>query len=550
MTDKEIAASPTAPRNDESSEVYEGNGILMNSGEWDGFEVPKDMGKVLDYLEEKGMGIRKANYHLRDWLISRQRYWGPPIPMIYCETCAKEGKSWFTSKNVIANEVKQSGGIVPQEYLPFHGGAPSQAPRNDNHWSAGWYLVSESDLPVLLPDVKDWRPEGEGTSPLASHPEFYKTKCPGCGGDAKRETDVSDTFLDSSWYYLRYPSCDIENAPFDIARTSKWLPVNMYIGGAEHAVLHLLYSRFVAMVLHDLGFLSFEEPFSTFYAHGLIIKDGAKMSKSKGNVVVPDEYIKKYGADALRTYLMFLGPYEDGGDFRDSGIEGMNKFLRKVWKLLSSVTASGSAAVSEIVPQEYLPFHGGAPSQASRNDETERLRIMHKTIQKVTKDIKEFGYNTAIASLMEWYNYLSSEDRRQEPLVSREEKETYLKLLAPFAPHMTEELWQQHIVTASGSAAVSEIATSRNSGTRNDIKESIHLSSWPEHDESLIIDEKVTVVVQVNGKRRAEIEIGNQEIEDKSLVENKAKEQVLKYLEGLTIKKTIYISGKIVNFVV
>ena len=453
---------PASIQNHSQNLPYIGSGKLINSSEWDGIEVPIEMAKVLDWLEEKGVGTKRANFHLRDWLISRQRYWGPPIPMIFCSTCQKNGKGEVEGMD-------------------------------------GWYPVPEKQLPVLLPDVEDWKPMGTGKSPLANHPEFYKTTCPSCGGEATRETDVSDTFLDSAWYFLRYPSTDIENNPFDIEVTRKWLPVDQYIGGAEHSVLHLLYSRFVTMVLKDLNFVDFEEPFTNFFAHGLIIKDGAKMSKSKGNVVVPDEYIGKYGADTLRTYLMFIGPYSDGGDFRDSGIEGMHKFLRKVWKLMSSNIDSNAQV-----------------------DSIEAHQFKNKTIQQVTKDISEFGYNTAIARLMEWYNFLSKQNS-----ISKEEITNYLQLLAPFAPHMTEELW----------------AMLGNS-------ESIHLSSWPQFDEKYLVADVIVIPVQVNGKRRGQVEVPSSKISDQGEVESLARTVVKSQLEGKEIKKTIYVPAKILNFVV
>src|SRR5258708_25002488 len=265
-------------------------------------------------LKVSPKGQKTVNYHLRDWLISRQRYWGPPIPMINCSKC-------------------------------------------------GWQPVLEKDLPVLLPDVSDWKPKGTGKSPLASIESFVNTTCPKFWCSAKRETDVSDTFLDSAWYFFRYTSTEEKKSPWIESRIKKWLPVHMYIGGAEHSVLHLLYSRFVTMVFKDMGLVDFEEPFARFYAHGLLIKEGAKMSKSKGNVIVPDEYIKKYGADTLRTYLMFLGPYNQGGDFYDSGIEGIFKFLNRVYKLLSEVKLE---------------------EQKSKNS----LQMMHKTVKRVTEDME------------------------------------------------------------------------------------------------------------------------------------------------------------------
>lgn len=454
-----IQGKEVSNSNVKMTEAFSGQGVIIGSEDWNGFHVPQDIIKVVDDLEAKGLGSKKENYHLRDWLISRQRYWGPPIPMIYCESCFKNEKG----------EV---------EDMP------------------GWYSVPESELPVKLPDVEDWKPMGTGKAPLANHPEFYEVKCPDCKSDATRETDVSDTFLDSSWYFLRYPNTDIENKPFDTERTKKWLPVNMYIGGAEHSVLHLLYSRFITMALKDFGLIDFEEPFSKFFAHGLIIKDGAKMSKSKGNVVVPDEYIAKYGADSLRTYLMFLGPYSDGGDFRDSGIEGIFRFLKRVWKLLNQNEAN------------------------DLNDESKYM--MHKTIKKVTEELSNLRYNTAIASLMEWYNFLSKKDS-----ISREEKQIYLKLISPFAPHLSEELWEK---------------------MGNEF--SIHKSSWPEYDENQVVSSKVIIVVQVNGKRRAEFEVDKDQIDAEDFVKNEARKVAENNISGQEIKKEIYVKGKIVNFVV
>jgi leucyl-tRNA synthetase len=410
-------------------------------------------------LNAKPEGKKTTNYHLRDWLISRQRYWGPPIPMIDCESC-------------------------------------------------GWQPVPEKDLPVLLPFIKDYKPLGTGKSPLENHPEFYKTTCPKCGKkDAKRETDVSDTFLDSSWYFLKYVSTDIDSTAFDLERVKKWLPVNMYIGGAEHSVLHLLYSRFITMVLKDLGKISFDEPFTKFRAHGLIIKDGAKMSKSKGNVVVPDEYIKKFGADTLRTYLMFMGPFNQGGDFRDTGIEGMYRFLKRVWALFSAGPVKSN-------PSRPYSF-------ATRNN------MMHKTIKRVTEDLGNLSYNTAIAALMEWYNFLSNQKS-----ISREEIKTFLKLIAPFAPHLSEELYQLLNITRNF--------------------KSIHLEKWPEFDPKYLVENEIIIVVQINGKLRGNIRAQSSELKAQSCIEDLAKKDpnVSKHLGSKEIKKVIYIPNKVLNFVV
>ena len=284
------------------------DGVLVNSGAFDGMSCGEAKRKVVAWLAERGAATPRVQYRLHDWCISRQRYWGPPIPIIYCDHCGPVG-------------------------------------------------VPEKDLPVLLPAIEDFRPDDSGVSPLARHKEWYFVKCPTCGADARRETDVSDTFLDSAWYFLRYPSTEFADRPFDSARTKTWLPVSTYIGGNEHAVLHLLYSRFITMVLKDLGKLDFEEPFPKLRAHGLIIKDGSKMSKSRGNVVVPDAYIQKWGADTFRTYLMFLGPFQEGGDFRDEGIIGVRRFLEKVWSLAHEAAGNPDRPV----PPEVL-------TQAAPND--------------------------------------------------------------------------------------------------------------------------------------------------------------------------------------
>ncbi|HEX5831221.1 MAG TPA: leucine--tRNA ligase, partial [Gemmatimonadaceae bacterium] len=353
------------------AEAYTANegGRLVASGEFDGLPVADAKRRIVAWLAGRELAEGTVNYRLHDWTISRQRYWGPPIPIVYCDAC----------------------GTVP---------------------------VPEEHLPVLLPDVEDFRPDDSGVSPLARHAEWYYTSCPHCGGPARRETDVSDTFLDSAWYFLRYPSADRDGVPFDAELTRKWLPVDSYIGGNEHAVLHLLYARFVTMALHDGGHLSFEEPFTRFRAHGLIIKDGAKMSKTKGNVVNPDQFIDEWGADAFRTYLMFLGPYEQGGDFRDKGISGVKRFLDRLWSSVHAALDAGGngAAADEVV-----------------------LRKLHQTIRKVSEDVPRLGYNTAIAAMMEYMNVLRAGERT--PV--RAEVEPLVQLVAPFAPHVAEELWER-----------------------------------------------------------------------------------------------------------
>ncbi len=448
-------------------QVQEDEGIMVNSEFLDGMDIHAATQKIMEYMEQKGYGKRRSEYHLRDWLISRQRYLGPPIPLIFCE-------------------------------------------------KDGWVPVPESELPVLLPSLENWEPTGNGESPLAQLTGWVNVSCPVCNGKARRETDVSDTFLDSSWYFLRYLATGRGDVPMpelanDIKDRLKWLPVNMYIGGAEHSVLHLLYSRFITMVLKDLGYIPFEEPFAKFRAHGLIVKEGAKMSKSKGNVVNPDDYIKKFGADSLRMYLMFSGPYVQGGDFYDSGIEGMNRFVKRVWFLMQSHFVKG------------LDYR----------DDREAVSMLHKTVKKVTEDISNLRYNTAIASLMEWYNFLSKRE-----VLDNEEVEVFLKLLAPFAPHVTEELWQLYKVNAQNSRDVAFA--------------SIHKDQWPTYQESLIVTDTIAIAVQINGKTRDVLRVDSGLINQRQQIEQRAREcgKVQPYLFGKTIKQTVYVSGKIVNFVI
>lgn len=498
-------------------QVQEDDGIMTNSGFLNGMDIHEATERIMDYMEKHGYGRRETTYHLRDWLISRQRYWGPPIPMVYCQACAEKGLSWFDT--VEAKKYRESR-------------SKSQAAREESHDAkqmAGWYPVPDADLPVKLPYIEDFRPLGTGKSPLANHPEFYTVQCPHCGKEARRETDVSDNFLDSAWYYYRYLATDRDDMPFPSSKFNpstsfragvqsatlvnrlRYLPVTMYIGGAEHSVLHLLYARFITMFLHDQGYLDFDEPFSRFYAHGLIIKEGAKMSKSKGNVVIPDEYIAKYGADTLRAYLMFLGPFNQGGDFRDSGIEGMHRFMKRVWALVIINQKS------KIINQKLAH---------------DNLRMMHATIKGVTEDLEALRFNTAIAKLMSWYNFLAKQDA-----VSPEEAQIFLQLLAPFAPHMTEELWQK--LQVSKVSQVPKVP-------------SIHTSAWPSYDPEYLREDMVTIPVQVNGKLRGMVRINSLTAAKKSVIEELAKrdERVGAFLKEKTIKHVIYIAGKVINFVV
>ncbi|HEX2777905.1 MAG TPA: leucine--tRNA ligase [Gemmatimonadaceae bacterium] len=440
---------PGAPL--EAADVETTAARVVNSGEFDGMPVARAKERIVAWLASSGAAESVTTYRLHDWCISRQRYWGPPIPIIYCESC----------------------GTVP---------------------------VPEKDLPVELPYVEDVRPDDSGISPLARHEEWYHVACPQCGKRARRETDVSDTFLDSAWYFLRYPSADREDVAFDAALTRKWLPVNSYIGGNEHAVLHLLYARFVTMVLHDAGLVHFEEPFTRFRAHGLIIREGAKMSKSKGNVVNPDEYIERWGADAFRTYLMFLGPYEEGGDFRDAGIIGVKRFLDKLWSSTHAATAQ----------------------PASGSPDVDVMRKLHQTIRKVGEDIPRLSYNTAVAAMMEYMNVL----RRGERTPHVDEVRPLVQMVAPFAPHIAEELWEKL-------------------GGRGSVLD----GGWPAFDPALATEDEVALAVQVNGKLRGTIRVSKTITQDEAFALAMQEPNIAKFVTG-TPKKVIFVAGRLLNIVV
>ncbi len=431
--------------------------VLINSGRFSGMPADEGSRAIVEWLAERDLAEAAINYRLHDWCISRQRYWGPPIPVIYCDSC----------------------GTVP---------------------------VPEEDLPVLLPYVEDFRPDAGGVSPLARVEEFYRVECPGCGGGARRDTDVSDTFLDSGWYFLRYPSTEFDDRPFDDARTRKWLPVESYIGGEEHSVLHLLYSRFLIMVLDDLGMLEFEEPYKQFRKHGMLIKEGAKISKSRGNVVLPDDYVDRYGADTFRTYLMFLGPYQEGGDFRDRGIAGPERFLYRVW---DSVTAAARAAAEGTAPPEPAP---------------EIERALHRTLKKVTEDLESLAYNTAIAALMDYVNVIRAEGRTP----SLGEVRPLVVMLAPMAPHIAEELWER----TGGEPSLFDHA------------------SWPSYDPTMLEEDEVDLPVQVNGKLRATVRVGRGASQDAVQEAALRDENVRRHVEEEAIRKVVHVPDRLINFVV
>ncbi len=431
-------------------------GHMVNSAQFNGLSDGEMMSAICDFLSEKGWGGKTITYRLRDWLISRQRYWGAPIPMVYCAKC----------------------GIIP---------------------------VPENELPVLLPPDAEFKPTGE--SPLKYCESFVNTRCPKCGAAAKRETDTMDTFMCSSWYFLRYTSPNSDKYPFSRDQLDYWMPVDLYTGGAEHATMHLLYARFFIKAIRDIGIVKFDEPFTRLFNQGIIVCQGEKMSKSKGNVVNPDEYVSDIGADAVRVYLMFVGPWEQGGEWNDNGIIGMGRWLKRVWTLLS------------VQYQE---------KQLDADAQKEWLRVMHKTIKKATEDMERFRFNTMLAALMEYSNMLTrvQENGSIRSSVWDEAARTLLLLLAPSAPHMTEELWQQL-----------------------GYKYSIHNQSWPKWDRELAADEETTLVIQVNGKLRDKLSVPVNITEENARKLAFEQERIKGYVEGKSIAKIIYVPGKLLNIV-
>ncbi|MBN1690647.1 MAG: leucine--tRNA ligase [Dehalococcoidia bacterium] len=431
-------------------------GRMVNSGRFNGLTDQEMIEAICGFLKEKGWGGKTITYRLRDWLISRQRYWGAPIPMVYCSKC----------------------GLTP---------------------------VPEKDLPVLLPPDVEFKPTGE--SPLKYCESFVNTRCPKCGSPATRETDTMDTFMCSSWYFLRYTSPGCDTHPFDKNRLKYWMPVDLYTGGAEHATMHLLYSRYFVKAIRDMGIVDFDEPFIRLFNQGIIGSQGEKMSKSKGNVVTPDDYVSQMGADAVRVYLMFVGPWEQGGDWNDNGIVGMHRWLNRVWSL---------------VTKDYE--EKSIDSESSK----ECLRTMHKTIKKATGDIERFRFNTMLSALMEYTNMLIKL-LEAGSIAAAEWKEairTLLILMAPSTPHMAEELW-----VASG------------------YPYSIHKQPWPAWDKELAADEEVTLVVQINGKLRDKITVPVDIGEEEAVKLAFAQERIKAYITGKSIAKKIYVPGKLLNIV-
>ena len=430
-------------------EAFAGAGKLVNSGGFDGLAVDDGKRAIVAWLEERGLAERRINYRLHDWCVSRQRYWGPPIPIVHCESC----------------------GAVP---------------------------VAEADLPVELPYLADFRPDDSGVSPLARVRDWFETPCPQCGDPAHRDTDVTDNFLCSGWYYLRYPSTDRDDAALDPQLTRKWLPVESYIGGNEHAVLHLMYARFLTMALADMRLLDFDEPFTKFRAHGIILRDGQKMAKSRGNIVRPDDVMAEYGADTMRLYLLFMGPYDQTADYQSRGIQGPHGFLSRLWQsALAAIPGEPDAAVD---------------------------RALHRTIKQVSEQVPALQFNTAIAAMMEYLNVVRAGGRTPK----QAELAPLVVMLAPFAPHIAEELHQRL-------------------GNEGGLFET---ARWPVCEAAKTVESTLQIVVQVNGKTRGQIEVAADADETAVVALAKRHDNVVRHLQGVTVRKSIVVKGRLVNLVV
>ena len=475
--------------------AYEGEGTLINSGQFNGMPSQVARKKIVEWLKDKGLAEFAVNYKLRDWIFSRQRYWGEPIPLVFCPKC----------KEKIEKGDYKKGEFSKGELL-----------------NPGWVAVPEDQLPLTLPEVEKYQPTGTGESPLAQMRDWVETKCPKCGGKAFRETNTMPQWAGSCWYFIRYADPNNHKELADKKKIEYWLPVDFYIGGAEHAVLHLLYSRFWIKALYDAGVINFDEPFLKLRTIGLILApDGQKMSKSRGNVINPDDLVKEYGADAFRLYEMFMGPFDQPISWDTKGILGTRRFLEKVWKIIQNAKYKNQNEISKF------------------KDNKKIKKKLHQTIKKVTEDIETQKFNTAIAALMEFANQMSNVKCQ----MSNEDLEDFLKILAPFAPHLSEELWQ---------ALKNQNAKTKNQNENSKFKnfKSIFQEPWPKYDPKLIEEETFTLIVQINGKVRDQIK-AKKEISEKEAKELALKSpKIQKWLKRKEVQKTIFVKDKLINFVV
>ncbi len=476
----EIGKSPFPER------AFEEDGILINSGIFNGLKSAQAREEMTKYLEKRNLAKKAIYYKLRDWLISRQRYWGAPIPIIYCRQC------WETQNS----KLKIQNSKLGYDYTIIDDKEHKIVP------------VPEKDLPVLLPKIKDFKPTGKGESPLAKVKKFINVKCPKCGSLAKRETDTLDAFVCSSWYFLRYIDPKNKKEFASKEKIKNWLPVDLCIGGAEHAVMHLLYARFFIKALFDQKLINFDEPFSKLFNQGTVYRQGAKMSKSKGNIVTPNYIFQKFGADTMRLYELFMGPAEQATEWSDKGVVGCFRFLNRVWNLQKKLKTQNSKF----------------KIQNSKLD-----KLLHKTIKKVTEDIENFKFNTAISALMILTNEMEKENK-----IPMSHYLSLITLLAPMAPHLAEEIW------SSFAKALED----------KQYKRSIFLQPWPKYDPELVREETITLVIQINGKVRDKIEVKTDISEEEAKKLTLNREKVKKWIEGKEIKKVVFVPGKLINIVV
>ncbi|MFA6389207.1 MAG: class I tRNA ligase family protein, partial [Patescibacteria group bacterium] len=488
-------------------QVQEEEGVMINSEFLDGLDIHAATKKIMDYIEEKGWGRRTVSYKIKDWVFSRQRYWGEPFPLVYCEHCKAEVEKYVFEHPDVVEKIKHAG--IKEKAEKINGFTAGEI------INPGWVGVSE--LPVTLPEVEHYEPTGTGESPLANIKEWVEIKCPKCGGPAKRETNTMPQWAGSSWYYLRYIDPRNNEALVDKEKEKYWSPVDFYVGGAEHATRHLIYARFWHKFLFDIGAVSYDEPFTRLQHVGLILaEDGRKMSKRWNNVINPDEVVEKFGADAMRVYEMFMGPFSQPVAWSTNGLIGGRKFLERVWKLKEKVDGKAGGGKDAESGKGAQAGDDNAGSDVNKID-----NLLHKTIKKVGEDIESFKFNTGIAQMMILVNHMSDAEN-----ITKGQYAALLKILSPFAPHLTEELWN-----GLGHA------------------ESIFKEEWPKFDPELIKDETIELVVQVNGKVRDTISAAADisEEEAKKIAQESA--NVKKWVEGKKIEKVVFVKGKLVSIV-
>ncbi len=502
---KRVVQGPQGSKEDVSSvdDVFEGQGVAIDSERINGLKSQDALRKISDILEAEGWGERETTYHLRDWIFSRQRYWGEPIPMVYCDTCAQNKVSYWDSKQADKNGLGLKEDSEENNFQSLISDIKEDM--------SGWFPISQEELPLELPDVDSYEPSSDGRSPLANETEWLKATCPECGGEAQRETDTMPNWAGSCWYFLAFPMSDTINKgtalssenPFEESANNA-MPVDWYIGGAEHAVLHLLYARFWMHLLNDLGFVTDREPFTKLHNVGMVqAEDGRKMSKSLGNVVNPDDMVSEYGADALRVYEMFMAPFNQEIAWSTQTLQGSYRFIKRIYQIYSD-----SAKIAD------------QPEQEDKSLASELQRV----ILKITKDIPDVKFNTPISSMMEFLNIWEKGDAK----LSQGHAKDFLKLLSPFAPFVTEEIWTNILGE----------------------KTSIHNESWPVADESLIEESSVELPVQVNGKVRDTLTVSASISERDAIAKALESDKIQKWIDGNNYKKVIYVPGKILNFVV